>query len=421
MTPTVLHLTTTAVSLDWLLGPQLEAFDAAGYRVLTASAPGAHVAPLRDRGIAHHAIPSLSRNMDLRRDLSAWREIGDLIDEVRPDIVHTHNPKPGVIGRLAAKRHRVPIVVNTVHGLYAQPTDPLLRRAPVFGIERLAATCSDAELVQNPEDVDLLLSLGVPRDRVHLLGNGIDLSRFSPSPARSRSARALRRVLGIATSTPVVGMVGRLVWEKGYRELFEAVRELRSRTTTPFQVVVVGPGEHSKDGSVEEEEIEQMRERGVHFVGQQDNVELWLSMFDVFVLPSHREGFPRAAMEASAVGTPVIATDIRGCRQVVDHERTGLLVPVRDSVALANAIERLVRDSSLRRSFGDAAHARAQAHFDHDRVIARTTAIYRALLRQRGVTSGSKPASQSVSDRYNASIDLVAADASKPTALERAW
>ena len=415
MKPTVLHLTTTAVSLDWLLLPQLQAFAERGYDVVTASAPGDHVESISSAGFRHISIESFSRNMDLRSDTAAWGELGAVLRTVKPAILHTHNPKPGVIGRLRG-RWSVPIVVNTVHGLYAQPHDPLRRRMPVYAAERFAATFSDAELVQNPEDVAILERLYVPRNRVHYLGNGIDLDRFSPTPKLRRSARAMRRRLAIAPSTPIIGMIGRLVWEKGYRELFDAVRQLRARNGEAFAVVIVGPDEVGKADAVGAHEIERMRELGVHFVGRRDDVELWHELFDIFVLPSYREGFPRAAMEASALGTPVVASNVRGCRQVVAHDRTGLLVPSRNGPALADALEQLVWNRTLRTEFGAAGRRRALAEFDQDRVIARTEAVYRSLLVSRGLQPPERPST----DRYSASIDLVAAAASNDQAREAA-
>lgn len=415
--PRLLHLTTTAISLDWLLSPQLDAFTSAGFDLTIASAPGPHVEALTGRGFTHVSIPSLSRNMDLRADRAAWGELRALFDRIQPDIVHTHNPKPGVMGRLVARWCDVPIVVNTVHGLYAQREDSLIRRTAVYGAERIAASCSDAELVQNIEDVELLASVGVPRERLHLLGNGIDLDRFSLTAPRIRDARNQRRALGIDPSVPVIGIVGRLVWEKGYAEFFDAVRTLRARATSDFAVVVVGPAEPSKVGAVDRATILEMADQGVHFLGSRTDVDVLLPMFDLFVLPSYREGFPRAAMEASAMGVPVIATDVRGCRQVVDDGRTGLLVPARSSSALADAIETLLEQPLTRSEMGSAAIKRAAAEFDQQRVIARTMAVYRSLLNTRRLPT---PAGQPTTERYTASIDLVATEASKSAALPAA-
>ncbi len=409
--PRLLHLTTTAVSLDWLLAPQLLAFTDAGYDVSTASAGGAHVESLTSRGIAHLLVPSLSRNMDPIHDLRAVRELRALFRRVQPDIVHTHNPKPGVLGRMTARACNVPIVVNTVHGLYAQPSDRWSRRGAVYGLERLAASFSDAELVQNSEDVATLKRLGVPADRLHLLGNGIDLERFSRTTSRRSGGVALRREFGIDLDVPVIGMVGRLVWEKGYREFFDAVTELRASSAVPFEVVVVGPSETGKVGAVDQHSIDRMRGLGVKFLGSRTDVPRLLSLFDVFALPSYREGYPRAAMEASAMGVPVVATDIRGCRQVVVHGETGLLVEAGQTAGLRDALSSLLLDATLRARLGAAAARRASTEFDEQRVIARTLGVYRALLRNAGLSQA-----QATTSRYKDSIDLVAFEASNRSA-----
>ncbi len=125
-------------------------------------------------------------------DLAATRELYRLLRDLRPDILHTHNPKPGWYGRPAGRAARVPVVVNTVHGLYALPGDPFPKRAIVYALERAAAACSQAELLQNREDIEVLVRLGVPRARIHLLGNGIDLGRFDPT-AFDADARATGR------------------------------------------------------------------------------------------------------------------------------------------------------------------------------------------------------------------------------------
>lgn len=414
--PRVLHLTTTATSLDWLLAPQLRAFMDAGFEVSTASSSGsdteaAHVGSLRSQGIVHHEVPSLSRNLDFRADARAIGELRALLGVVQPDILHTHNPKPGVIGRFLGRSMGVPIVVNTVHGLYAQPTDSVTRRSVVYGLERLAAACSDAELIQNPEDVSTLQGLGIPRERLHLLGNGIDLERFGRRVDNDRVRRDVRSELGIDPGVPTIGMVGRMVWEKGYREFFDAIVQLRSANETPFEVVVVGPSEIDKDGAVDQKTIDQMKELGVRFLGSRDDVDRLLCAFDVFALPSYREGFPRAAMEASAMGIPVVASDIRGCRQVVVDGETGFLVPPRQSDGLARSLRLLLDDPDSRRRMGRKAAQRAAAEFDQDRVIARTLAVYRNLLDGAGL-----PQPRATTSRYNDSIDLVALAASKSAA-----
>ena len=377
--PTVLHVTTTDISLELLLGPQLEAFAAAGWNVIGASAPGEHVAALEARGIRHVPVEHLTRSMDPRADLRAARELYHLFKDLNPDVVHTHNPKPGWLGRPAARAARVPAVVNTVHGLYAQPTDGLAIRTVVRTLERGSAACSHAELIQYPEDTATLARWGVPEERLFNLGNGIDLGRFDRREAMADERRELRSGWGVSDETPVVVTVGRLVAEKGFRELFEAHRRLR-RSGSNHELVVVGPTEAGKADQLTEGEVAQAAADGVRFVGFSDRPERFYAAADLFVLASHREGFPRAAMEASAMGLPVVATDIRGCRQVVDDGVTGTLVPVKDVAALEGALRTLLVDEARRSATGTAAAQRARDRFDQREQIDLTLATYRRLL-----------------------------------------
>lgn len=385
MRPKLIHVTTTDMSLDWLLGPQLEAFRDAGFEVLGASAPGPHVPAIERRGVRHVALAHATRAMAPHRDLFALRELYDVFRREQPAIVHTHNPKPGVYGRLAAKAARVPVIVNTVHGLYAVPEDPLGKRAVVYGLERLAASCSDAELLQNPEDVPVLERLGVPRRRLHLLGNGIDLQRFDPSRLEPADVKAARHEIGAADDDFVVGAVGRLVQEKGYLELFEAIR--RTRFVAPkLKLVVIGPTDPDKADAVGSREIELAeREAGVVFLGHRDDVVRLYGAMDAYVLASHREGFPRSAMEAAAMGLPIVATDVRGCRQVVDHGVTGLLVPPRNAERLAEALVLLANDPARCAAMSAAAARKARHEFDQQRVIDTTLRVYRTRLDAIGV------------------------------------
>lgn len=380
--PRLLHVTTADMSLELLLGPQLETFGRAGYEVLTASAPGPHVAWLRDRGIGHETLHAVSRAFSPAGDARALAELYRLFRRLSPDIVHTHNPKTGVLGRLAARAAGVPVVVNTQHGLYAQPGDPWPRRALVYAAERLAAACSDAELVQSAEDLETLARLGVPRARLHLLGNGIDLVRFDPDRVGRGRREALRRSLGFRPHDVVCGAVGRLVAEKGYRDLFAAVARLRS-TDPGIRFVVVGPFEPEKPDAIGTDEIDAAGAMGVRFLGMRSDMPDLYSAMDLYVLASHREGFPRSAMEAAAMGLPIVATDIRGCREVVDDGVTGLLVPRGNPDALAAAIARLGSDPVLRARLGAAGREKARRAFDQRRVIDTTLAVYEQLLDRR--------------------------------------
>jgi glycosyltransferase involved in cell wall biosynthesis len=362
----VAHLTTVDSTLRYLLLAQLRAARNAGHEVIAISAPGPYVADLEREGITHRALPSSTRSMrpfaDVRAALGLWR----ILHDEQPDVLHTHNPKPGVYGRVVGRLARVPTVVNTVHGLYATPEDRLVKRLGVYTLEAVAARFADAELVQNPEDLALMNRLRIaPRGRARLLGNGVDLTHYDRARISAARRKAIRTELGATDETIVVGSVGRLVAEKGFPELFGAAHQLDAR----FLTAVIGPEDPSKADHLTAEELERARAAGVVLLGHRDDLDVLYAAMDVFVLASHREGFPRAAMEAAAMSLPIVATDIRGSRQVVDHDMNGLLVPVGAPGALARAIRRLGDEPDTRARMGHASRARARAEFDEERVV----------------------------------------------------
>lgn len=382
--PKLLHITTSDSSLDLLLLPQLRAFEKAGYEVVGASAPGSHVATLQEAGIRHIPLDRSTRSMDPLSDVLYFAELVKMMRRERPTIVHTHNPKPGWFGGVAARLGKVPVVVNTVHGLYATARDPLPRRGAVYVLERVASMFADIELVQNPEDVTAMRRLRIPASKLHLLGNGIDLDRFGPIEPDER-AKARER-LGLTDDQVVIGAVSRLVWEKGLRELFGAAVELRE-SVPEAQILVAGPFDSSKSDGLTPRQVARIAEEtGVRFLGEHRRIEEVYAALDIYVLASHREGFPRSAMEAAALGLPTVATNIRGCRQVVDPDSTGLLVAPGDAISLAGALRRLALDPDLRAAMGAAAIAKAHREFDQTSVIDVTLEAYRRLLAAKGIS-----------------------------------
>jgi glycosyltransferase involved in cell wall biosynthesis len=236
--------------------------------------------------------------------------------------------------------------------------------------------CTHAVLSQNPEDIatatrEQLVAPG----KLSLLGNGVDLQRFD----RAR-VRPLRRELGIAEDALVVGFCGRLVEEKGVLELFGAMQAVRARFPAA-RLLLVGPIDRAKADAIDQRTAARfgLAEACV-FTGHRDDIPDLLAAMDVFALPSHREGFPRTPMEASALGVPVVATNIRGCRSAVVDGETGLLVPLKDPAALAEALIALLGDPVRRRALGEAGRRHAELAFDQRRVFATVLATYRRLL-----------------------------------------
>jgi glycosyltransferase involved in cell wall biosynthesis/ribosomal protein S18 acetylase RimI-like enzyme len=403
----IAHLTTVDLSLRYLLLGQLRAMRDTGFEVATISAPGPWTAGLEAEGIRHIPWRNATRAWDPRADVRALRELVGLLRRERFDLVHTHNPKPGVLGRAAARLAGVPCVLNTVHGLYATPDDPLGKRLAVLGVERAAAGLSDLELYQSAEDLAWARRAGVVSPaRSVLLGNGVDLTRFDPARVPAQRRAELRRQLDLPEDAIVVATVGRLVVEKGYRELFAAAASVRA-ARDDVRFLAIGDIDRDKADAIDERELTDAR-AAVTFTGWRQDVRDLLAAADVFALPSWREGMPRSAIEAAAMGRPLVLTNVRGCREVARDGIEGVLVPPRDPAGLAAAVEAVAADPALRERLGAAARARALERFDERRVAVRVIEAYRELLDRKGL-----------SPRAGVSLHLRRARAEDATSLAR--
>lgn len=364
------HLTTVDMSLALLLGTELAYDVECGFEVFGLSAPGPYVERVEALGVKHVPLPALTRSWDVASDLKAVRELRAALADLHLDVLHTHNPKTGVIGRVLGRVMRLPVVVNTCHGLWIRPEDPWHKKAFVLGTEALAAKFSHAELYQNGLDRETLRRF-VPAWRSRVVGNGVDLNRFRfDADGRDK----LRAEWGVAPDELVVGGVGRRVAEKGIREFAEAATALAGRA----RFIWVGPEDDAKADAIGKVD-------GIEFVGSYDDMPAVYSAIDIFVLPSHREGFSRSGMEAAACGRAMVLTDIRGCREIGTDGEHLLLVPPREAAPLAAAIEKLLDDEPLRTKFADAASARAHQEFDQRRVARLSVSTYQAVARKRGL------------------------------------
>lgn len=381
----VVHVTSSDSSLRYLLLDQLRYLQERGHDVAGISSDGPWVAEIQQAGIPVHTMP-LTRRITPFEDLRALAGLTRLLRRLRLDLVHTHTPKAGLLGQWAALAAGVRHRVHTIHGLYfpghMRPED----RWRYVWLERAQMAPAHALLSQNREDLDTCRRERIcDMRKLRFLGNGIDVSAFHPRNARPDVALRLRGELGIPEGNQVVGMVGRLVPEKGYLEYFAAaVQVLQRRPNTTF--LAIGSAETWKPGgaSVTPETAaalglgDRMR-----FLGHRTDVSALYGAMDVMILPSHREGFPRAPMEASATGIPVIATDVRGCREAVFDGQNGLLVPLRDPAPLADAIVRVLSDNDLRRRLGDCGRRIAEERFDQRIVFDRVAEAYDELDRER--------------------------------------
>jgi glycosyltransferase involved in cell wall biosynthesis len=379
----VAHIATIDLTVRVLLLPQLVGLRDAGFDVTAISSWGPMIPEVEAAGIRHIAWRHATRSWNPGSDARAFAELLSILRAERFDIVHTHNAKPGVMGRIGARLLGTRCVVNTVHGFFMTPDDPLPQRFAYFGAEWLAARFSHVELYQGTDDLQRARRARIVGARQGVfLGNGIDLTRFDPAQVSPERRRNIRASLGFGPDDVVVGTVGRLVRDKGYRELFQAARAVRTgRRSVRF--LAIGGADPAKADAITAAELDDAA-ADVRLVGWREDVRDLLAAMDVFVLATWREGVPRSAIEAAAMGKPLVLTDIPGCRQVARNGIEACHVPVRDPEALATAIARLVDDPAMRTRMGAAARARALSDFDERTIVATIVREYRALLGRNG-------------------------------------
>jgi glycosyltransferase involved in cell wall biosynthesis len=345
----------------------------AGYDVSVATRVRRHGEQIHQEGF--RLIPLDWR----RRSLHPWHETRAVFDLVRlyhrekPDIVHHIALKPAVYGSLAATLTHVPATVNTVAGLgyvftsrsfKARVLSPWLKLA----IRTLLNRRNSLIILQNPDDRRALGELcGTPRERTVLIrGSGVDVKRFAPMPDPD--------------GVPNVTMVSRMLWDKGVGELVEASRRLRAAGTA-INVTLVGTPDDENPASIPVARLEQWQNEGlVRWLGYRTDIEeIWRGSAIAVLPTTYGEGVPKALIEAAACARPIIATDVPGCREIVKHGESGLLVPRGDTDALADAIRRLVDDTDLRRRMGAVGAAYAAAEFSEEKVVEQTMGVYKRL------------------------------------------
>jgi len=383
----IAHITTLDHSLTSLLLNQLLSLQETGYEIVGISSPGQKVAALEAAGIRHSAIP-ITRNFTPIADLLTLWHLYQLMRHEQFTIVHTHNPKPGLLGQLAARMAGVPIVVNTLHGFYFHDhMHPAWRRFYII-IERIAACCSDIILSQNREDIQTAVNEKIcPPEKIKYLGNGIDLTRFHPNRFSSDDIARRKKEFGIPAGAPVVGFVGRLAAKrKGFLDFLTAGQIVYEHHPN-VRFLIVGVADPGKPDAVEPSAA---RDYGIAecslFLGYRPNKELPLlyKVMDVLVLPSLFEGIPRAVMEASAMEVPVVVTDVKGNREAVKAGYNGYLVPLGDVHALAKAVCEILVDTERAQQLGHNGRRLALQHFDEQVVFERVKTEYARLLQQKG-------------------------------------
>lgn len=379
----IAHVATVDITLKALLLPQVRYLLERGHEVEMVASAGPHTPTLRQAGFVVHNI-FISRRIEPWHDLRSTMELARLFRRRRYDLVHTHTSKAGFVGRLAARLAGTPIVAHTAHGFFFHENMPPLQRRLFEGLERLAAGWTDLLFLQSREDYEYVLASGmVPPARARFLGNGIDLDTFDITRWDRPWERQFLRQTFFGDGDYIVAlMVAFMIERKGHIYLLKAL-ELLGAEAGALRLLLVG------DGPLEDSLRKFVRDAGlesrVTFAGYREDIPRLLAGADIYVLASLSEGMPRSILEAMAMELPVIASDIRGCRELVWHGETGLLVPPANAGALAEALCRLADDAKLRQSMGRAGRRRVLQEFDERLVFQRLEQGYQDICREKGL------------------------------------
>jgi len=381
----VVHVANVPFTVRFILKNQLLALRDMGFDVRVICSPGGDLAELDGAGVPVKRVAMVRRIAPFEDLKSLWSLVRAL-RELRPDIVHTHNPKSGFLGRLAARVAGVRVVVNTVHGFYFHDRSQGFARKFWVFMERVAGLCSDSLFCLSAEDEHSAIEERIiSENKVLLLGNGIDLLRFAPGFDSYSAVRAVRKEWGLSEVGRVIGFVGRLNREKGLVDLLNAFQKVLTLFPEALLVLIGSGQEGERDALNVEDLADKLKVSSrVRFLGLREDMPLLYSAMDLVVLPSYREGYPRVLMEAAAMGRPSVGTNIRGCREVIEDGVTGLLVEPGDVEGLAQAIIKILKDRSLAESMGRAARVRAESLFDERKVFETVARTYEALLSSSG-------------------------------------
>jgi N,N'-diacetylbacillosaminyl-diphospho-undecaprenol alpha-1,3-N-acetylgalactosaminyltransferase len=355
----------------------IEALLHRGIAVVAVTPPGLYMEKIVRAG-ARHIPVALDEFVAPHRDLRLCFALYRIFRAEKPDIVHNMTAKPNIYGSLAAWLAGVPKIVSLVCGAgygfgegggwKATSLRFLIRQ-----LYRISSRVNSRMYFLNPDDRNLFLDSGmIAPDRAVLVpSEGVDLDEFSPASVDQDEVARLRAELRIQPAMQVVLMVvGRAIWSKGVREFVEAAKRVQALGLA-VKFVLVGPIDPGNPDSVPEEYLKNAASPWFAHLGTQADIASTLALGDVVVFPSYyREGVPRVLLEALAMGKPVVTTDSVGCREVVDHGKNGLLVPVKDAGALVTAILAILRDKELRTAFGARSRAKACKEFDERKIVA---------------------------------------------------
>ncbi|MDA2921968.1 glycosyltransferase family 4 protein [Patescibacteria group bacterium AH-259-L07] len=376
----VLQLCNVDTVAKCLLLPLTDYLIKNGYDVHITCSYEHYMEKLQKQGYKIKPIKLDRKIFSLSHMRSLW-QMYTFIKKEKFDIVHVHTPIAAALGRVTAKLAGTPIIIYTAHGFsFHENMPPRQRKGHVLIEKILGRCCTDMLFTQSREDMLTAIAEKIMSEKnVIWISNGIDINKFTLPPDNK-----LKYALGFKDTDKIIGFTGRLIKEKGIEDLLVAMKNIR-KIIPEAKLLVIGRTLDSDPHSFNKKLIKTLNlENAVVFAGWQDNIPKFLSIINVFTLPTYfHEGMPRSILEAMASGKPVVATNIRGCREEVVDGITGLLVPIKDPKALSRAIIKILSDPDLAHTMGQAGRKRIEKEFDEKKVLEKELKIYQQLINEK--------------------------------------
>jgi len=384
----LIRITTIPLSLEKLLEGQLS-FMNSHYEVIAIAAEKERLEKYGRNNNVKTFWVNMTRKITPIKDLKAVFKLYRYFKNESPLIVHTHTPKAGIVGMFAAKLAGVPIRLHTVAGLPLLETTGVKRRILNF-VEKLTYSLATKVYPNSFELKKIILDQEFTNNnKLKILGqgssNGIDTKYFDPKLYLERENDILRKELNINRNDLIFIFIGRIVSEKGINELITAFKRLYE-VNSNIKLLLVGPFENDLD-PIDDSNLEIIKSHnGIISVGYQEDVRPYLAISDILTFPSYREGFPNVVMQAGAMNLPSIVTDINGCNEIVRDGENGIIIPVKDSDGLYNAMNRFYNDSSFLEKIKNNTRAHITANYERKQFWNLLLAEYKEQEKQNNLT-----------------------------------
>jgi len=348
----VIRITTIPMSLKYLLKGQMSFMSKKGYNVVMISSDGKELKEVIEAEKCNHFIIPLTRKITPLKDLNAVYKLYILLRQQKPDIVHTHTPKAGIIGMLASYIAKVPIRIHTVAGLPLMEVSGL-KRCILNIVERLTYSFSTKVYPNSYGLKKIILEHRFSKEnKLKVIGkgssNGIDTSYFDPKLFSIKDKEVLKTNLGINKTDFIFVFVGRIVSDKGINELVEAFDKI-CLVEENIKLLLVGLFEDELDPLQKKTKLLINNNENIISVGYQNDVRPYFSISNCLVFPSYREGFPNVVMQAGSMCLPSIVSDINGCNEIIENYLNGIVIKVKSVSAIYDAMLEMYTDKQLYR------------------------------------------------------------------------